>query len=203
MWRIVKRGVQRVTNACLGEPREPDEIMIKVGIPVDVWGHWHAGANLDTPTRDLLINALDQIAKDEMKIKGGRLFLWEGDRNTTGEDKKIHWMREAVPGELYRRCSQSLRNEDGVRYPTAGQIVAAAIMQSDEWGRLNGPPTKEQFSGGMLEGVTSGWWAGTAVPLRLGSREDRYARTIVIAAIATGTGTMIMAVVQVIGLACG
>ena len=169
MWRIVKRVAQRITNTCLGNAREPDEIMIQVKIPVDIWGHWHAGADLGMPTRDLLISALTQIADDETKTERGQNFLWKSDGKETDNDKwkktEMHWMQEIVPGEVYRKCSENLKNEDGSywRYPTPGQIVAAAVMQSNEWNRSNGP-ADAQFTSGALEAGTSGKWTGTVAP---------------------------------------
>ena len=124
----------------------------------------------------------------------------EKEENEERQREAMHRMREAVPGEVYRKCSQNLKSEEG-RYPTSGQIVAAAVLQSNEWNKGNGSEDA-QFTSGWLEAGTSGEWTGTAVPLRLGPREDRYARTLTMAAIATGIGTMIMAVVQVMELVC-
>ena len=206
MWRVMKSMMGVIANACLGEARDPDEIKLRVGVPVDIWGHWHAGAS-GTPTRNLLMNVFNQIANDEEKAKKGKDFLWKGREKKIENDRanreRIHWIQETVPGELYRRCNNILKDEEQVRYPTAGQMVAAAVLQSDEWNRADGP-SDEIFESGFLEGgITSREWVGTATPLRFGPREIRYARVLAMAAVFTGMGTMIMAVVQIVGLISG
>ena len=203
MWRVIKSMMQAITNACLGEARDPDEIELRVGMPADIWGHWHGGAP-GTPTRDLLMSAFNQIANDVEKARKGRDTLWKESEKKTENDQtnqgKIYWIQETVPGDLYIRCNNLLKDKDSVRYPTAGQMVAAAVMQSEEWNRAGNGPSDEIFESGFLEGgLASREWVGTVTSLRLGPREGRYARVLAMAAVFTGIGTMIMAVVQIVG----